>query len=211
MGKEHVEPLLDSLSLNRRREVYSQQDGAPSHNAVSVGNYLHHLFHDKWIANRGPLHWPERSQDLTPLDFFLSWRIKDLTYRRCPNPREGLQAEINDARLCEQCKHIAVVLIQCTRWVDHYTLSSDPICALSRDFLALTLSAIVQAKKRLLKKNTNLNQSLKLHVLQHTLCNIQELNCHRHSEKSAFSHQFLLSIRHKEVIYGIKKGNYEKN
>ena len=49
--------------------VYFQQDGAPPHYALTVRALLDKEFPNKWIGRRGPIEWPPRSPDLTPIDF----------------------------------------------------------------------------------------------------------------------------------------------
>ncbi|XP_060864336.1 uncharacterized protein LOC132940637 [Metopolophium dirhodum] len=53
-----------------RKNIYYQQNGAPAHNARIVQEFLRVRFGEKCIATHGPVEWPPRSPDLTPLDFF---------------------------------------------------------------------------------------------------------------------------------------------
>ena len=55
------------------------QDGAPPHFSCSVTDVLNERFPDVWIGRGGPIPWPTRRPDLSPLDFFL-WGT--LTFRR---------------------------------------------------------------------------------------------------------------------------------
>jgi hypothetical protein len=55
---------------------YWQQDGAPAHFKKSVREYLDATFPGRWIGRRGPIPWPARSPDLTPMDFFLWGHVK---------------------------------------------------------------------------------------------------------------------------------------
>uniref|UniRef100_A0AAX7UMF9 Uncharacterized protein n=1 Tax=Astatotilapia calliptera TaxID=8154 RepID=A0AAX7UMF9_ASTCA len=50
---------------------FFQQDGAPPHYGCQVRAFLDEQFPGKWIGRRGPVEWPPRSPDLTPLDFYL--------------------------------------------------------------------------------------------------------------------------------------------
>lgn len=38
------------------------------------------MFPNKWIERGGPVPWPARSPDLTPLDFYLWGQLKTLVY-----------------------------------------------------------------------------------------------------------------------------------
>ena len=52
-------------------QVIFQQDGAPPHWGLQVRQFLSETFLDRWIGRDGPILWPPRSPDITPLDFFL--------------------------------------------------------------------------------------------------------------------------------------------
>ena len=43
--------------------------------------FLNETFPDRWIGRDGPISWPPRSPDITPLDFFLWGYVKDIVYR----------------------------------------------------------------------------------------------------------------------------------
>ncbi|XP_018572511.1 uncharacterized protein LOC108911919 [Anoplophora glabripennis] len=57
-----------------------QQDGAPSHYAVVVREFLNNFFPD-WIGRRGQIEWPSRSPDLIPLDFAVWGILKDRVFK----------------------------------------------------------------------------------------------------------------------------------
>ena len=46
---------------------------------------------------RGPIEWPPRSPDLTPLDFFLWGYLKSIVYGRKPETMTDLKNEITSA------------------------------------------------------------------------------------------------------------------
>jgi len=56
--------------------LFFQQDGAPAHNAIIVQEYLNQTFGHKWMWTYGPVQWPPRSPDITPLDYFLWGHLK---------------------------------------------------------------------------------------------------------------------------------------
>ncbi|UYV64659.1 Transposase [Cordylochernes scorpioides] len=67
----------------------------------------------QWIGRRGPIEFPARSPDLTPLDFFLWGTVKDGVYKRKPRNLDILWNE-NQA----VCREISLdVLIRCTESV----------------------------------------------------------------------------------------------
>lgn len=61
--------LLEVIPLNIRQNMWFQHDGAPAHFAGEVRDHLHEVFGNQWIGRGGPVPWPPRSPDLTPLDF----------------------------------------------------------------------------------------------------------------------------------------------
>ena len=88
---EHVVPFFE----DEFEDFIFQQDGAPAHYANSVRNLLNEKLPGKWIGRRGPIKWPARSPDLTPLDFFFFWGvIKDRVYGEKFTEIESLKAAI---------------------------------------------------------------------------------------------------------------------
>lgn len=80
--RTRVRRMLERIPLEEIRGLRYQHDGAPPHFATSVREYLNGVWYggDRWIGRGGPVPWPPRSPDLTPLDFFLWGRVKDLVY-----------------------------------------------------------------------------------------------------------------------------------
>ncbi|XP_063240478.1 uncharacterized protein LOC134541176 [Bacillus rossius redtenbacheri] len=76
MLTEFAVPQLDGI----QHHVILQQDGAPPHWGMAVRAYLNEQFPDRWIGRDGPIPWPSRSPDITPLDFFLWGYVKDRVY-----------------------------------------------------------------------------------------------------------------------------------
>lgn len=76
--------------------VWFQQDGAPPHFARDVRQFLDTVFPERWIGRRGPIEWPPRSPDLTPLDFFLWGYVKSKVYLHKPANTEELKNRIRE-------------------------------------------------------------------------------------------------------------------
>jgi hypothetical protein len=63
-------------------EQWFQHDGAPPHFSRNVQGILNRMYPNRWIGRGGPRHWPGRSPDLNPLDFFLWGYVKIVIYIR---------------------------------------------------------------------------------------------------------------------------------
>ena len=74
-------------------EMWFQQDGATCHTATATIDLLKSKFDDKLISRNGPVNWPPRSCDLTPLDYFLWGYVKSLVYADKPTI-DALEASI---------------------------------------------------------------------------------------------------------------------
>ncbi|GFW76771.1 DUF4817 domain-containing protein [Trichonephila clavipes] len=79
-GREVLPELLTDFLAPIRRRMWFQQDGAPSHYARHVREHLDRTFPNRWIGCGGPVTWPPRSSDLSPLDFFLWGAMKGLVH-----------------------------------------------------------------------------------------------------------------------------------
>lgn len=89
---------INNLPEDLKNNMYFQQDGAGPHNAIIVRDFLNETYGDRWIGTNGPVRWPPRSPDLTPLDFYLWGRIKDKVYsRQAPTTLEDLRDGVTRA------------------------------------------------------------------------------------------------------------------
>ncbi|GFV25801.1 transposase [Trichonephila clavipes] len=71
-----------------------QQDGAICHTARATIDLLKDTFGDRLISRFGPVNWPPRSCDLTPLDYFLWGYVKSLVYADRPQTLDHLEDNI---------------------------------------------------------------------------------------------------------------------
>ncbi|GFT63535.1 uncharacterized protein TNCV_870081 [Trichonephila clavipes] len=62
--------FIPQLNNHDVQELWFQQDGATCHTARATIDFLKDTFGDRLISRFGPVNWPPRSCDLTPLDFF---------------------------------------------------------------------------------------------------------------------------------------------
>ncbi|GFW73952.1 transposable element Tc3 transposase [Trichonephila clavipes] len=76
------------------QELWFQQDGATCHTARATIDLLKDTFGDRLISRFGPVNWPPRSCDLTPLDYFLWGYVKSLVYADIPQTLDHLEDNI---------------------------------------------------------------------------------------------------------------------
>ncbi|GFV69991.1 uncharacterized protein TNCV_463301 [Trichonephila clavipes] len=76
------------------KELWFQQDGAACHTARATIDLLKDTFGDRLISRFGPVNWPPRSCDLTPLDYFLWGYVKSLVYADKPQTLDHLEDNI---------------------------------------------------------------------------------------------------------------------
>ncbi|GFV64097.1 putative transposable element [Trichonephila clavipes] len=71
-----------------------QQDGETCHTARATIDLLKDTFDDRLISRFGPVNWPPRSRDLTPLNYFLWGYVKSLVYADKPQTLDHLEDNI---------------------------------------------------------------------------------------------------------------------
>ena len=74
--------------------MYFQHDGALPHYTRHVREYLNESFPNCWLGRDGPVAWPPRSPDLTPLDYYLWGHRKTLMYETKVDSRAALRHRI---------------------------------------------------------------------------------------------------------------------
>ena len=91
-------PLMEEVfQVDINRPIVFQHDGCPAHFSLIVREHLDNCFPNSWIGRGGPIPWPPRSPDLTPLDFHVWGRAKELVYTTEVESREDLINRINAA------------------------------------------------------------------------------------------------------------------
>ena len=89
-----IRAIMPGEQINR---VWFQQDGCPAHNFREVEIFLRTVFGERIISNNGPVRWPARSPDITPLDFYLWGYVKNEIYEfDPPENREVLEQRTRD-------------------------------------------------------------------------------------------------------------------
>ncbi|GFV76837.1 transposable element Tc3 transposase [Trichonephila clavipes] len=86
--------FIPELNNHDVQELWFQQDGATCHTACATIDLLKDTFGDRLISRFGPVNWPPRSCDLTPLDYFLWGYVKSLVYADKPQTLDHLEDNI---------------------------------------------------------------------------------------------------------------------
>jgi len=86
--------LLEDIRLMIRRQMYFEHDGAPPHYTWHMREYLNKSFPNCWLGRDGPVAWPWRSPDLTPLDYYLWGHMRTLVYETKVDSRAALRHRI---------------------------------------------------------------------------------------------------------------------
>ena len=73
------------------------QDGAPPHFSCFLTDVLNERSPDAWIGRGGPIPWPPRSPDLSPLDFSCRGYIKNIVYAEKIRNIQQLQERVTSA------------------------------------------------------------------------------------------------------------------
>ncbi|GFW91012.1 hypothetical protein TNCV_1758861 [Trichonephila clavipes] len=86
--------FIPELNNHDVQELWFQQDGATCHTARATIDLVKDTFGDRLISRFGPVNWPPRSCDLTPLDYFLWGYVKSLVYADKPQTLDHLEDNI---------------------------------------------------------------------------------------------------------------------
>ncbi|GFT35421.1 HTH_Tnp_Tc3_2 domain-containing protein [Trichonephila clavipes] len=86
--------FIPEMNNHDVQELWFQQDGATCHTARATIDLLKDTFGDRLISRFGPVNWPPRSCDLTPLDYFLWGYVNSLVYADKPQSLDHLEDNI---------------------------------------------------------------------------------------------------------------------
>jgi hypothetical protein len=67
------------------------------HYTTQAQQVLDRRYPHSWIGCGGPINWPARSPDLTPLGYFLWGHVKNYVYREPVNSLEQLDDRLHEA------------------------------------------------------------------------------------------------------------------
>ncbi|GFY03788.1 uncharacterized protein TNCV_430371 [Trichonephila clavipes] len=86
--------FIPELNSHDVQELCFEHNGATYDTARATIDLLEDMFGDRLISLFGPVNWPPRSCDLTPLDHFLWGYVKSLVYADKPQTRDHLEDNI---------------------------------------------------------------------------------------------------------------------
>lgn len=93
-----VSDYVDGQPLNMRNQLWYQLNGLPAHSVPAAREKLTEMFGDQWIGRYGPIKWPPKSADLSPLELFLWKSVKNEVYgKHMKNCAEELKKKITEA------------------------------------------------------------------------------------------------------------------
>ncbi|KAJ8866134.1 hypothetical protein PR048_033658 [Dryococelus australis] len=87
--QEELSLLLEDIPSAERRRTISQSDGVPSHFHHAVVEHFNVRFPERWVGRSG---FHPCFLDLSPLDYCVWRRMKNIVYQRTAQPREELLA-----------------------------------------------------------------------------------------------------------------------
>ncbi|GFX67399.1 putative transposable element [Trichonephila clavipes] len=114
--------FITELNNHDVQELWFQQDGATCHTARATIDLLKDTFGDRLISRFGPVNWPPRSCDLTPLDYFLWGYVKSLVYAGKPQTLDHLEDNIR--------RVIADIRPQVLEKIENWTTSEPAVAVL---------------------------------------------------------------------------------
>ena len=88
--------LMPEIEARNLYDIWFQQDGATCHTARKTMDLLHSRFGEQFISRLGPVDWPPRSCDITPLDFYLWGYVKSKCFMDKRATIEALEANITE-------------------------------------------------------------------------------------------------------------------
>ena len=104
-------------------QLWFQQDGSTCHTARATINLLKETFGERIISRFGPVNWPPRLCDLTPLDYFLWGYVKSLVYANKPLTINDLEDNIRRVIIDTRPQMLEKVIANWTSRLDYIRAS----------------------------------------------------------------------------------------
>ncbi|GFW83110.1 putative transposase [Trichonephila clavipes] len=115
--------FIPELNNHDVQELWFQQDGATCHTARATIDLLKDTFGDRLISRFGPVNWPPRSCDLTPLDYFLWGYVMSLVYTDMPQTLDRLEDNIRRVIADIRPQMLEIVIENWTSRLDYIQVS----------------------------------------------------------------------------------------
>ncbi|GFU77977.1 putative DD41D transposase [Trichonephila clavipes] len=115
--------FIPELNNHDVQELWFQQEGATCHTARATIDLLKDTFGDRLISRFGPVNWPSRSCDLTPLDYFLWGYVKALVYEDKSQTLDHLKDNIRRVMADIRPKMLGKVIENWTSRLDYIRAS----------------------------------------------------------------------------------------
>ncbi|GFU95027.1 uncharacterized protein TNCV_4138111 [Trichonephila clavipes] len=119
--------FIPELNNHDVQELWFQQDGATCHTARATIDLLKDTFGDRLISRFGPVNWPPRFCDLTPLDYFLWGYVQSLVYADKPQTLDHLEDNIRRAIADIRPQMLEKVI---ENWTSDWTTSEPAVAVL---------------------------------------------------------------------------------
>ncbi|GFX72531.1 uncharacterized protein TNCV_4061281 [Trichonephila clavipes] len=120
--------FIPELNNHDVQELWFQQDGATCHTARATIDLLKDTFSDRLISRFGPVNWPPRSCDFTPLDYFLWGCVKSLVYADKPQTLDYLEDNIRRVIADIRPQMLEKVIENWTSRLDYIRASVAVLC-----------------------------------------------------------------------------------
>ncbi|GFU19841.1 uncharacterized protein TNCV_4283681 [Trichonephila clavipes] len=117
--------FIPELNNHDVQELWFQEDGATCHTARATIDLLKDMFGDRLISRFGPVNWPSRSCDLTPLDYFLWGYVNSLVYADKPQTLDPLEDNIRRVIADVRRQMLEKVIENWTSRLDYIRASHD--------------------------------------------------------------------------------------
>ncbi|GFV51762.1 transposable element Tc3 transposase [Trichonephila clavipes] len=128
--------FIPELNNHDVQELWFQQDGATCHTARDTINLLKDTFGDRLISRFGPVNWPPRSCDLTPLNYFMWGYVKSLFYADKLQTLDHLEDSIRRVITDIRSQMLEIVIENWTSRLDYIRASRGSPMPATRGLLA---------------------------------------------------------------------------
>lgn len=95
--KNKLPNLLEELPLTYIKDLFYQHNGNPVHCHKIVRKYMNKKYGERWIGKDGPIPWPPKTEDLSPMSVYVWPQIRKYVYTQEFKTVKELQQKITNA------------------------------------------------------------------------------------------------------------------